>query len=115
MSVIEEIRAERERQIDEENWTAEHDDKHEEFSLSMAGACYAAAPIALRCERIIPCGCREAMCEHEPFGKKAWRGAWPWEDEWWKPKDCRRDLIRAGALIVAEIERLDRAGVKPEE
>ena len=38
---------------------------------------------------------------------------WPW---WslgeWKPKDRRADLVRAGALIVAEIERLDRlAGV----
>ena len=31
-----------------------------------------------------------------------------WDSEWWKPKDRRRDLIRAGALIVAEIERLDR-------
>jgi hypothetical protein len=34
---------------------------------------------------------------------------WPWSREWWQPKDRRRDLVRAGALIVAEIERLDRA------
>jgi hypothetical protein len=27
---------------------------------------------------------------------------------WWKPKDRRRDLVRAAALIIAEIERLDR-------
>ena len=33
---------------------------------------------------------------------------WPWAAEWWKPKDCRRNLVRAGALILAEIERLDR-------
>jgi len=32
-----------------------------------------------------------------------------WAREWWKPKDRRRDLIRAAALIVAEIERLDHA------
>ena len=31
-----------------------------------------------------------------------------WSKDWWKPKDKRRDLIRAAALIVAEIERLDR-------
>jgi hypothetical protein len=37
---------------------------------------------------------------------------WPWEDKWWKPKDRRRDLVRAGALIVAEIERLDRLAAK---
>lgn len=33
---------------------------------------------------------------------------WPWGAEWWKPKEPRRDLVRAGALIIAEIERLDR-------
>jgi hypothetical protein len=37
---------------------------------------------------------------------------WPWSVQWWKPKDRRRDLVRAGALIVAEIERLDRAAAR---
>lgn len=36
-------------------------------------------------------------------------GFWPWDKSWWKPKGARRDLIRAAALIVAEIERIDRA------
>ena len=31
---------------------------------------------------------------------------------WWKPTDCRRDLVKAGALILAEIERLDRAALQ---
>ena len=30
----------------------------------------------------------------------------------WKPTDRRRDLVKAGALILAEIERLDRAACK---
>ena len=34
---------------------------------------------------------------------------WPWEPRWWKPKNPRRDLVRAAALLIAEIERLDRA------
>jgi hypothetical protein len=34
---------------------------------------------------------------------------WPWLSKWWKPKDRRRDLVRAAALVIAEIERLDRA------
>ena len=34
---------------------------------------------------------------------------WPWAPEWWKPSSYRRNLIKAGALIIAEIERLDRA------
>ena len=33
---------------------------------------------------------------------------WPWNEAAWKPKDARRDLVRTAALIVAEIERLDR-------
>lgn len=35
---------------------------------------------------------------------------WPftWWLDWWKPTTYRRDLVKAGALILAEIERLDR-------
>jgi hypothetical protein len=36
---------------------------------------------------------------------------WPWSKDWWKPKTPRRDLVRAGALSLAEIERLDRAAL----
>lgn len=81
MSVIEEIAAERRRQVEREGWTPEHDDQHNEGGLSRAAACYATSS----------------------------KGGWPWSDADWKPKDRRRDLIRAAALIVAEIERLDRA------
>lgn len=34
---------------------------------------------------------------------------WPWPGHTWQPADARRDLVRAAALAVAEIERLDRA------
>lgn len=34
---------------------------------------------------------------------------WPWSIKFFKPKDERSNLIRAAALLVAEIERLDRA------
>lgn len=37
---------------------------------------------------------------------------WPWSRLWWKPRGARRNLVRAAALIVAEIERLDRAEIK---
>jgi hypothetical protein len=33
---------------------------------------------------------------------------WPWDATWWKPKDRRSNLIRAGALMLAEKERLGR-------
>lgn len=36
---------------------------------------------------------------------------WPegWDKVHWKPRDRRRDLVRAVALGIAEIERMDRA------
>ena len=33
---------------------------------------------------------------------------WPWNLHWWKPTTYRRNLEKAGSLIIAEIERLDR-------
>lgn len=33
---------------------------------------------------------------------------WPWDKEWWKPTNRRRDLVKAAALLLAEIERIDR-------
>lgn len=89
------IAAERQRQINVEGFTAEHDHQHRSSELARAAACYCA--IAgndddTRAARL----------------KNGWLPAtWPWDWSWWKPKDRRRDLVRAGALIVAEIERLD--------
>jgi hypothetical protein len=42
-----------------------------------------------------------SICDTAPDG-------WPWAPELWKPANARRDLVKAGALILAEIERLDR-------
>lgn len=78
--VLADIEAERFRQMSAEGWTAEHDDTHTDNQLSRAAACYAIGNI----------------------------GYWPWDLDWWKPTDRRRDLVKAAALIVAEIERIDR-------
>lgn len=98
--VMAEIELERVRQVNKEGWTREHDDGHRRGELAQAAACYAAP------ERMFV-GITAAGRGYEPF--TLYRDAWPWNDEWWKPKDRRRDLVRAAALIVAEIERLDRA------
>lgn len=50
----------------------------------------------------------EAPTERE-YQKGGPTTVWPWDWAWWKPKNPRRDLVRAAALIIAEIERLDRA------
>lgn len=95
--VASEIARERERQMQAEDWTAEHDDAHGDGALARAAGCYALhagqAPMAQVPDRYAP-------------------QDWPWDARWWKPKDRRRDLIRAAALIVAEIERLDRAAAR---
>ena len=88
-SVIAEIRTERNRQISGEGWGPEHDDIHTMGEIADAAACYAMTPTGKTHSLVTP-------------------KRWPWATEWWKPKDRRRDLVRAAALIVAEIERLDR-------
>lgn len=100
MTIIEEISAERIRQMNVEGWTTEHDDRHDMGELANAAACYAMTPAG-----------RDYYVADAAM-KKVWRWLWPWPLESWRPKDRRRDLIRAAALIVAEIERLDRIGEK---
>lgn len=108
MSVVDEIIDERNRQIKSERWTLTHDDAHSDGSLADAAACYALAKpeLSIRSEyEYAPRG----ECQH-PVAYPDIPRLWPrsWHCRWWKPKDRRRDLIRAAALIVAEIERLDR-------
>lgn len=85
--------AERERQLTAEGWAPEHDDQHRPGELAAAGVCYA-MPHA-------------AGIPEDPRKTPA---AWPWDAEWWKPKSQRADLVRAGALLAAELDRERRAG-----
>lgn len=80
------ITEERRRQVEGEGWTPEHDDELEDFSLERAAASYALADWDLR----------------------VFRRLWDWDLRWWKPKSRLRNLIRAGALIAAAIDRLLR-------
>ncbi len=102
-AVVADVRAERNRQISGEGWGPEHDDRHDKGEMAMAAACYAAPERVFVAHEIVGRG-------YEPM--ISYTDAWPWEDRWWKPKDRRRDLVRAAALIIAEIERLDRAARK---
>ncbi|TXU12642.1 hypothetical protein D4N06_23845 [Klebsiella pneumoniae] len=92
------VLAERKRQVMTEGWTPEHDDQHVNFEMAIAGGLYAIS----------------AVDSHHKLRNSA-PSAWPWDRKWWKPDGPRRDLVKAGALILAEIERLDRAaGIKVE-
>lgn len=78
------VLAERDRQMDIEGWTHEVDDQYTHHEMPLAAACYATGS----------------------------RVGWPWSKYWWKPGTDRRNLVKAGALILAEIERLDRAAMR---
>lgn len=82
--------AERQRQQSVEGWIPEHDDEHCNGELAMAAVCYI----------------NETGTVNRNGGKP-W--GWPWDASWWKPNARRRNLVKAGALILAEIERIDRA------
>lgn len=89
-AVADELLDERKRQVEQEGWTAEHDDAHELGDLGDAAACYAMSPGGT-----IASGAQSRL--------------WPWDRKWLKQRgDRRRDLVKAGGLIIAEIERLDR-------
>lgn len=87
------IAQERQRQIEKEGWTPEHDtDEHADGELAMAAVCYALPD----CDRQVENGV--------PF-------FWPFDGNW-KPGDRVRELVKAGALIAAEIDRLQRQAEK---
>lgn len=100
------VLAERQRQVTTEGWSPKHDDQYKNTELAFAASCYAfhAAAASWDLEdNGIP-------YDSHPVPKQ-----WPWEPSWWMPTDARRDLVKAGALILAEIERIDRAaGIKVE-
>lgn len=105
--VLDDIAAERRRQVEGEGWTPDHDDAHGGGELASAAACYALPPGKLAMD-----GGYWTYGGRDPELSKFIRAKpqlWPWHADWWKPASRRRDLIRAAALIVAEIERLDRA------
>jgi hypothetical protein len=107
--------AERLRQQEKEGWTPEHDDEHKDGELAQAAAVYA-HPFEIRLA--------DRRDEYER-GTNPWpwydqadvsggRGdcpSWGWKPAWLKKTDRRRDLVKAAALIIAEIERLDRAAL----
>lgn len=85
------IAAERDRQIHVEGWTAAHDAQHSGGELAAAAKCYLSSRAGTQFLTSAP-------------------GQWPWAHSWWKPSTDRvRNLVKAGALIAAEIDRLQAA------
>jgi hypothetical protein len=92
---IEIIAKERKRQIEEEGYTSENDDKEFYDDLSDAAAIYAMNK-----------GDRTLMIED---GDSIINTIWPWDIKYYKPTNNRiHELAKAGALIAAEIDKLLR-------
>lgn len=101
--VLADVSNERQRQVVVEGFSPATDDRHDPGTLARAAACYARfAGLVLAREspairgKDVPVVTRGVPCD------------WPWSDYWWKPRVPRHDLIRAIALLVAEVECLDR-------
>ncbi len=92
------VQEERRRQITAEGWTPEHDDEHADGQMAQAAGCYALHAGGIGTDW--------------PDGRQNGSALfWPWDKDSWKPTTPRRDLVKACALALAEIERLDRAGI----
>ncbi|WP_436590157.1 hypothetical protein [Pseudomonas aeruginosa] len=91
------VQAERRRQITVEGFDTSNDDASA-GQIAQAAGCYALHAGGIGTDW--PGGIRNGSALF-----------WPWDEEWWKPKSARENLVRAGALVLAEIERLDRAGI----
>jgi len=93
---------ERARQVAVEGRTVAADDKNDSGQMAVAAGYYALA----------------SGFPHDRsgnIGDGQLPQHWPWAAEWWKPRTARENLVRAGALIIAEIERLDRAAPPDED
>lgn len=102
MSGAEQIAAERARQIEVEGYTAEHDEEHTEGELSGAAVAYATLArnqiVSSYDENVV-----RALASGPPPSN-----LWRWPGSAWRPSvDPIRNLVRAGALIAAEIDRLE--------
>lgn len=84
------IEDERNRQVTQEGWTAEHDDMHTKEELIKAAITYL------------------LISSEETFARAHAHTYWPWAAHYLKPTQRIRDLTKAGALIAAEIDRLQR-------
>jgi hypothetical protein len=103
LSGVDMIAAERARQVSEEGWTPEHDDQHEGGEIARAAACYAYVASCTDLVREV-----DALSKDGASDIVMIRRSWSWDWKFWKPKDRIRDLVRAGALCAAEIDRLLR-------
>lgn len=96
-NALADVIAERCHQIMDLNYNVPHDDQHDQRELARAAASYLRHYIY-----------RTGVPSDTYFNDQV-AIEWPWDEKFWNPQDPRADLVRTAALIIAEIERIDRA------
>jgi hypothetical protein len=86
MSALSDVANERYSQVIEKGYDSKHDDVYRDRELTFAAVGYIFNSLKLS-------------------DSVEW---WPWDLSHWKPRDARDDLVRAAALLIAEIDRIDR-------
>jgi hypothetical protein len=99
--VAREVLAERMRQLEVKGYDIAHDDAHPGGEIAACAAFYAMPPAA-----------RDWPAEETGYGPTFGEAIYP--EGWTVPTtgDRRRELVKAAALLVAEIERIDRAAAR---
>lgn len=104
------IADERARQVSKEGWDATHDAESHGTADTEGDLAMAAAAYCVLCKvedgHLSPFGDPGDRTEYMTLGMKLW----PWSSKEIKPRGHMRNLIRAGALIAAEIDRRLAAG-----
>lgn len=95
---------ERRRQVDAKGYSQAADDRYRSGELAGAAAAYAIA--AQLGEQV---KASHGLVPDERYRTMSPMACWKWPRDAWKPKNPRAYLVRAAALIIAEIERIDRA------
>lgn len=90
------VLAERVRQIDVEGFTLAHDLAHHPGGLALAAASYLNTAI----DQLVHGTEHDATEEPD---------TWPWEREAWRPGDARANLVKALAIGLATLDRVDAA------
>lgn len=113
---IELIAEERQRQIEIEKWDEAHDEDHTAMQLSSAAGCYIASAHKKYFDRETHGNesgkySRFQVYDEDYPQRPKWVDGWPWNDEFDKREkhDVLRSLVIAGALIAAEIDRLQNS------
>lgn len=93
---------ERERHVTGEGFTAAHDDERDPGVLASGAASYA----FYACDQLHPASQGDGQMQDFP------PSSWPYHAKWWKPVNPRVAMVKAAAMLIAEIEKLDRAAAR---